>query len=693
MRKRLLSIFIVLGLILSMVPAAFAANSPIIRVSGGTSFDGDYNSLEEYTTAYATAAYYGSIEVPFTVTLLDDLTINSNGTTSAGLLIGGNTSDEPSVLDLDGHIITVTGTMGILAMGTSNSPMVVCNGNINISSNNAAAIMCMDGSLTLSEIIITADENVTGATGLMGNIAGASATKMQIENSIFNLGDGDGNTDISDSGAVNADYVTTIVSGQFGNMNADDNDDNIELANGSSPLKDFDEVSGTVITSDATTALIVDGGNAYLYDTLQDAVNAASRRVDDDGKVTIQLLKQPESTNVTLPEDAPEGITITKLDANNEQIALDDIQMTDSDGNTVTVGDDGTLNTTIAVQSVALDKTSLDLYVGGTAALTATVEPGNATNPEVVWSTSNPSIATVDGNGNVTAVGDGAATITASAGDASAECVVTVSTYVPPANPSYRITIADAAHGTVTADPAAARQGTTVTLTVTPEEGYAVDEITVTDFFGNRVEVSRNSNGTYSFVMPYSQVEVDVTFTRTEEPIRFTDVPEGAYYYDAVYWAVENGVTVGATATTFNPGGSCTRAQMVTFLWRAAGSPEPATTVNPFTDVDANDYYYEAVLWAVENGVTVGATATTFNPGGECTRSQMVTFLWRAAGEPGTGTSSNPFTDVDADDYYCEAVLWAVENGITVGATATTFAPVAVCTRAQAVTFLYRDRV
>ena len=264
--------------------------------------------------------------------------------------------------------------------------------------------------------------------------------------------------------------------------------------------------------------------------------------------------------------------------------------------------------------------------------------------------------------------------------------------YIPPV-PSYLITLNDVDNGTVVSDRAAARQGATVTLTVTPEEGYAVDEIIVTDFFGSRVEVSRNIDGTYSFVMPYSQVEVDVTFTRTEEPIRFTDVPEGAYYYDAVYWAVENGVTVGATATTFNPGGSCTRAQMVTFLWRAAGSPEPTTTVNPFTDVDANDYYYEAVLWAVENGVTVGATATTFNPGGECTRSQMVTFLWRAAGEPGTGTSSNPFTDVDADDYYCEAVLWAVENGITVGATATTFDPAAVCTRAQAVTFLYRDRV
>lgn len=283
-------------------------------------------------------------------------------------------------------------------------------------------------------------------------------------------------------------------------------------------------------------------------------------------------------------------------------------------------------------------------------------------------------------------------TVTAtSSADASktASSTVTVGTYIPPV-PSYLITLNDAEGGTITSDRTTARQGATVTLTVTPEEGYAVDEITVTDFFGSRVEVSRNSNGTYSFVMPYSQVEVDVTFTRTEEPIRFIDVPEGAYYYDAVYWAVENGVTVGATATTFNPGGSCTRAQMVTFLWRAAGSPEPATTVNPFTDVDANDYYYEAVLWAVENGVTVGATATTFNPGGECTRAQMVTFLWRAAESPEPTTTVNPFTDVDAGDYYCKAVLWAVENGITVGATATTFAPVAVCTRAQAVTFLYR---
>ena len=142
--------------------------------------------------------------------------------------------------------------------------------------------------------------------------------------------------------------------------------------------------------------------------------------------------------------------------------------------------------------------------------------------------------------------------------------------YIPPV-PSYLITLNDAEGGTITSDRTTARQGATVTLTVTPEEGYAVDELTVTDFFGSRVDVTRNIDGTYSFVMPYSQVEVDVTFTRMEEPIRFTDVPEGAYYYDAVYWAVENGVTVGATATTFAPVAVCTRAQAVTFLYRAQG--------------------------------------------------------------------------------------------------------------------------
>ena len=170
----------------------------------------------------------------------------------------------------------------------------------------------------------------------------------------------------------------------------------------------------------------------------------------------------------------------------------------------------------------------------------------------------------------------------------------------------------------------------------------------------------------------------------------FTDVPTGEWYYDAVYWAVANGVTDGTSDTRVGPERGAPRAEIVSYLWRAAGSPEPETIVNPFADVDEDEYYYEAVLWAVENGITDGVSDTEFDPTGECTRGQMVTFLWRAAGRPEPGALSNPFTDLDAGEYYYDAVLWAVTNGITDGMTDTTFAPDSICSRGQAVTFLYR---
>ena len=171
---------------------------------------------------------------------------------------------------------------------------------------------------------------------------------------------------------------------------------------------------------------------------------------------------------------------------------------------------------------------------------------------------------------------------------------------------------------------------------------------------------------------------------------RFTDVPFDAYYQSAVGWAVSHGVTSGVTETTFAPSNHCTRAQAVTFLWRAAGSPAPKSTVNPFVDMKPGAYYYDAVLWAVENGITKGTTDTTFSPNATCSRAQIVTFLWRSQKSPAAGTV-NPFTDVAAGTYYNNAVLWAVEDGITGGTTATTFSPNNNCTRAQIVTFLYRN--
>ena len=169
----------------------------------------------------------------------------------------------------------------------------------------------------------------------------------------------------------------------------------------------------------------------------------------------------------------------------------------------------------------------------------------------------------------------------------------------------------------------------------------------------------------------------------------FTDVPATAYYADAVKWAVENGVTSGTSATTFSPQNVCSRAQLVTFLWRASGSPRPANTRHPFTDISSNAYYYDAILWAVENGITSGTSSTTFNPDSPVDRGQAVTFLYRTAGSP-VAKGTNPFADVENSAYYANAALWAAEQEITIGTSATTFSPSDSCTRAQTVTFLYR---
>ena len=182
----------------------------------------------------------------------------------------------------------------------------------------------------------------------------------------------------------------------------------------------------------------------------------------------------------------------------------------------------------------------------------------------------------------------------------------------------------------------------------------------------------------------YASVRVEPVL---ENP--FTDVPEGAFYYDPVLWAVEKGITTGATATTFNPGGDLLRTQVVVMLWRAAGMPEPESSENPFTDVKPADFYYKAVLWAVQSGITNGTSATTFGPTGVTNRAQVVTFLWRYLGQPEYGTE-NPFADVDAGSWYGAPVLWAVENGVTNGMSAAQFGVNANCNRAHMVTFLYR---
>ena len=254
---------------------------------------------------------------------------------------------------------------------------------------------------------------------------------------------------------------------------------------------------------------------------------------------------------------------------------------------------------------------------------------------------------------------------------------------------SYCITVEDSSNGEVTANRETASAGSTITLTVTPDDGYQLAGLTVTGRNGKEITLKDKGDGSYTFTMPSSTVTVEAMFTPiVTEPLHFTDVSDGSYYYDAVNWAVSNGITDGTSATTFSPDNICTRAQMVTFLWRAAGSPTPHSGSNPFVDVPADAYYYTAVLWAVEQGITTGTSVTTFSPDDTVTRSQTVTFLWRYSGSPEAGGSS--FADVEADAYYATAVAWAAGEGITSGTSATTFSPYDPCTRAQIVTFLYR---
>ena len=254
--------------------------------------------------------------------------------------------------------------------------------------------------------------------------------------------------------------------------------------------------------------------------------------------------------------------------------------------------------------------------------------------------------------------------------------------------PTYAIEVdKDIRNGEVTANRRYAERGDTVTITVTPDKGYTLETLTVTDKNGKEVKLTEK-NGKYTFTMPASKVTVTATFMDDNTMLNFfVDVKASDYYYDAVLWAAQNGITSGTDAEHFSPNQPCTRAQIVTFLWRAAGSPEPKA-MSSFADVSTDAYYAKAVAWAVENGITTGTGDGKFSPDATCTRAQSVTFLFRAIGK--LVDSKAEFSDVLTDSYYANAVAWAVENGVTNGIGDGLFGPDNSCTRAQIVTFLFR---
>ena len=254
--------------------------------------------------------------------------------------------------------------------------------------------------------------------------------------------------------------------------------------------------------------------------------------------------------------------------------------------------------------------------------------------------------------------------------------------------PSYTVSVDKTENGTITVSPKSASKGDTVTITVKPDKGYELDTLKVLDKNGDKVKLTEK-NGKYTFTMPTGKVTVKGSFVE-EAPVQiFKDIPVDAYYYEAVKWAAEKGITGGVGNGLFAPNQPCTRAQIVTFLWRAAGSPEPKT-MSSFADVPADTFYAKAVAWAVENGITGGTGDGKFSPDATCTRAQSVTFLYRAAGSPAVSGSAE-FGDVATNAYYADAVAWAAKNGITGGIGGGMFGSGNDCTRAQIVTFLYRN--
>ena len=393
-------------------------------------------------------------------------------------------------------------------------------------------------------------------------------------------------------------------------------------------------------------------------------------------------------------EEITEGVTVKYDNNTNVGTATATVKVGD------TVIGTATFNIVKATPSISISATPDTLTGSGTVKLTVTSN-GVPAEGKIEVTCDNGITVTKNKDGTFSATLPNETktyTFTASyAGDdnhakASNTCQVSVTRHTSSSsssNPTYSVTTpSKSENGKVSLDKSTAKKGDTVTVTVTPDAGYQLDKLTVTDKNGNVLKLTDKGDGKYSFTMPDGKVEVKAVFAKKVETSPFGDVSADAYYYKAVQWAQEKGITDGISSNLFGPKQPCTRAQIVTFLWRAAGSPEPKSTAAGMTDVVPGSYYAKAVAWAVENGITTGTAEGTFSPDATCTRAQAVTFLARAQNAKATGKTA--FSDVPADSYFADAVAWAQANGVTTGTSETTFSPDNDCTRAQIVTFLYR---
>jgi len=693
-------------MMLSAVPVAFAAegDAPIFEIygTGNDELDGTYTSIPE-----AVMAYIQSDQPVCKMYLLDDaeIFIEDNPDFPLGILLSGD--GESSVLDLGGHTLTVTGTGFAIMSGTTGGPSVVNiiqNGKIILNGENLVGILNGNDYLEIRDVQIIAGEDASNVVGIRSGFpeGGGHLTGTTIKNCQVALGDK--GTAIVDEQQGKDSYTyfkTFIYSGQFSESPVSENNNNIVFADGSSllePLPDGVDPDTTVITSEATTAMIVDNGNAYLYDTLQEAVDAAESKQTGSGAVQISLLKQPEDEPVTLPD----GVDLTIKPLGDADIDTGAIDLKDSNGQKVEIDENGKLTPAeIKVTGVTLDKTPLSLVEGDTATLTATVEPANATNKTVTWASSDEKVATV-ADGTVTAVSEGTATITVTTADGgfSDNCAVTVTAK------AVTVTFEGA-----DVDPITVLPGTEIELP-TPDDTrdeifrywtVAGDPVGTRYYGGETVEITEDvtfvanwKDNSYIPIPPTqptrptrpAEPDEPDTPDEPEEPVvselPFTDVAVEDEFYEAVKYVSENGLMTGVDTTAFAPYNEFTRAQVATILYRLEKEPavEFAAT---FPDVQENQWFASAVLWGNAKGILLGHDTGKFGPDDGVTFEQMLTILYRYAALKGYDTAARAdVSGFECSDYAAEAVSWAMAHGMVSAADGAALkAPAARCQVAQ----------
>ena len=597
-----------------------------------------------------------------------DVTLTSNSGNGVTVQAGsGGTQGHTATLTVNGGKLTASGAAGI-QFNASNSSYditteLTVSDNALVDTRNGGIDVYGAGDVTPT----VADDATTGGIVFDGDEGTVYGSVELQENITINEGE---SLTLDDGASLNAGGHNVIVDG--GTV-----DESLKTSLGDSVIYKV-----TKVELDKTSLTLGVGKSETLTATITPS-NATNPNVtwssDTSGIVTIAPSTDTKTATITATGT---GTTTIKATVGGKSAEC-----------TVTVN----AAATVHVTSVSLDKANLELTEGETAQLTATVLPDNATNKNVTWSSDNPSVATVN-NGVVSAVSEGTATITVTTedGNKTATCAVTVTRpYIPPANPNYRVDVTTTAGGTVTKDPAAAKAGETVTLTPTPDAGYEVGDVTVTDRFGNAVEVTENADGTYTFTMPNGQVKVAVTFVEVQpEPLPFTDVAEGDWFHDAVRYVYDHGLMDGVGDGQFAPNATTNRAMVVTILYRLAG--EPAVSGDAaFTDVADGLWYTDAVLWAAQKGIVNGISETEFAPSGDLTREQLATILYRYAESAGYDVSASAdlsgFPDAgDIQSYATQALSWAVAEGLLQGFEDDSLQPGGTATRAQIATILMR---